>query len=178
MSQSWGEEEVDVWQTLPAFAVEAGGGHSKRQRVERKMWDLMVQASESFKTSIQSQSGRFELNSSQLAINFILLSVFPFADYTASAISPDIWCCTMLNILRNQFPDISVWGPNSSRMFWPESLCVSVSHLLNKNNNILSSYRVLLGGTRVVKHPYAILIRALEKLTRKVAIVSSKAGLE
>lgn len=150
------------------------GEHSKRQRIEKKMWDLMVQASESCKTFIQSQTSQFELNSSQLAINFILLAVFPFAEYTASAISPDIWRCTTLNILRNQFPGISVWGPVSSRMFWPESLCVSVSHLLNKNNNILSSYRVLLGEMRVVKHSYAILIRALEKLTRKLAIVSCK----
>lgn len=148
--------------------------HSKRQRTEKKTWNIMVQASESCKTFIQSQRSQFEPNSSQLAINFILLSLLPFAEYTASAISPDIWWCTMLNILRNQFPDISVWGLNSSRMFWPESLCVSVSHLLNKNNNILSSYRVLLGETRAVKHSYAILIRALEKLTRKLAVVSSK----
>lgn len=51
----------------------------------------MVQASESCKTFIQSQRSLFELNSSQMSINFILLSVFPFAEYTASAISPDIY---------------------------------------------------------------------------------------
>lgn len=141
----------------------------KRQRTGKKMGHLMAKASEYCKALIQS---------SQLAINFILFSAFPFAEYIVSGISPDIWCSTMLNMLRNQFPDISVWVPNVSRMFWPESLCVSVSHLLNRHSNILSSYRVLLKEINIVKHSYAMLIKALEKLTRKSAIVSSKQVLD
>lgn len=135
---------------------------SKRQRIEKKMGHLMAKASEYCRTPIQSYRSWFKLNSSQLAINFILFSAFLFAEYIVSGISSDIWCCTTLNMLRNQFPDISVWVPNVSRMFWPESLRVSVSHLLNRNNNILSSYGVLLKEINDVNHSYAILIRALE----------------
>ncbi|PKU41953.1 hypothetical protein llap_7742 [Limosa lapponica baueri] len=65
----------------------------------------------------------------------------------------------------------------------PDALCLIASQQKQRgafaasdvrNNNILLSYGVLLKEINIVKHSYAMLIKALEKLMRKSAIVSSK----
>lgn len=171
MSHGWAEEAAGVWWALPLFGMEAGKC-GKRQRIEKRLgmsWRRHLNTLE-LSSSLKSVDLNWILPNWVL----ILFSVFTFAEYIVTGISPGIWCCTTLNILRNQFPGISAWVPNVSGMFWPESLCVSLSHLLNRNNNLLSSYGVLLKEMNIVKHSYAILTRALEKLTGKLAIVTSK----
>lgn len=72
------------------FGVEAGRSVVRGRELTRKWAISRLRQLDTAKPSMQSWRSRFKLNSSQLAINFILFSVFLFAEFIASGISPDI----------------------------------------------------------------------------------------